>query len=258
MRKTQKGFTLVELIVVITILAILGTIAFISLGSYTADARNAKRTEGIGKLASAVDNGTIAGTPIMAFVVDTTSELSDISLAGTGTMVSGGADQDKYNAGNPNASALNINAEQFTDPQTTDFYKMGVTSLAGGSFQVAASMEDAAGSTAKVVGSFNQRTIAGSTAAGAFTSSTKFKISDLAKINYFKAGDEVNLTGSGAEVATILSVSNDGQTLTLDGAATNLDNNTVALLTDESLGLIADRTTDTEEVTNGSLTNLPY
>jgi prepilin-type N-terminal cleavage/methylation domain-containing protein len=42
MKKIQKGFTLVELIVVITILAILGTIAFISLGGYAQDAKNAK------------------------------------------------------------------------------------------------------------------------------------------------------------------------------------------------------------------------
>ncbi len=40
---TIKGFTLAELIVVITILAILGTIAFISLQGYTKDARDGVR-----------------------------------------------------------------------------------------------------------------------------------------------------------------------------------------------------------------------
>jgi prepilin-type N-terminal cleavage/methylation domain-containing protein len=38
----KKAFTLVELIVVITILAILGTIAFISLQGNTQDAKNTK------------------------------------------------------------------------------------------------------------------------------------------------------------------------------------------------------------------------
>jgi prepilin-type N-terminal cleavage/methylation domain-containing protein len=38
----KKAFTLVELIVVITILAILGTIAFISLQGNTQDAKNSK------------------------------------------------------------------------------------------------------------------------------------------------------------------------------------------------------------------------
>ena len=40
--KNKNAFTLVELIVVITILAILGTIAFLSLSWYSRDARNSK------------------------------------------------------------------------------------------------------------------------------------------------------------------------------------------------------------------------
>ena len=44
MKNQKKAFTLVELIVVITILAILWTIAFLSLQWYSRDARNSKRT----------------------------------------------------------------------------------------------------------------------------------------------------------------------------------------------------------------------
>jgi prepilin-type N-terminal cleavage/methylation domain-containing protein len=47
LQKNNGGFTLIELIVVITILAILGTIAFISLQGYSADARNSKRLQDI-------------------------------------------------------------------------------------------------------------------------------------------------------------------------------------------------------------------
>lgn len=47
MKNKNKAFTLVELIVVITILAILWTIAFISLQWYTAEARDSKRLSDI-------------------------------------------------------------------------------------------------------------------------------------------------------------------------------------------------------------------
>ena len=46
----KRAFTLVELIVVITILAILWTIAFISLQWYSKDARDSTRITDIGNL----------------------------------------------------------------------------------------------------------------------------------------------------------------------------------------------------------------
>ena len=50
----SKGFTLVELIVVITILAILATIGFISLQGYSANTRDTKRTNDLRALTTAI------------------------------------------------------------------------------------------------------------------------------------------------------------------------------------------------------------
>ncbi|QFR39331.1 prepilin-type N-terminal cleavage/methylation domain-containing protein [Candidatus Gracilibacteria bacterium 28_42_T64] len=54
MRNTTKGFTIVELIVVITILAILGTIAFLSLQGYSKKSRNSVRSIDVGTMKQAL------------------------------------------------------------------------------------------------------------------------------------------------------------------------------------------------------------
>ena len=55
MKRETGAFTLVELIVVITILAILGTIAFISLQWYSRDARDSVRISDVSNLTSSLD-----------------------------------------------------------------------------------------------------------------------------------------------------------------------------------------------------------
>lgn len=74
MKKVQKGFTLVELIVVITILAILGTIAFISLQGYSQDAKNSKITSDVRNLTSAIETGITDGRVELKNIVNATGE----------------------------------------------------------------------------------------------------------------------------------------------------------------------------------------
>jgi prepilin-type N-terminal cleavage/methylation domain-containing protein len=83
MRNTKQAFTLVELIVVITILAILGTIAFISLQGYSADARNSTRTTNLNTMVSKINLQLTSGSPIMSFASNDDSNVTTPNLGGT-------------------------------------------------------------------------------------------------------------------------------------------------------------------------------
>ena len=65
----KKGFTLVELIVVITILAILGTIAFISLQGYSQDANNAKIRSDVKNLTTMIEVNLSKGLDVENLVL---------------------------------------------------------------------------------------------------------------------------------------------------------------------------------------------
>jgi prepilin-type N-terminal cleavage/methylation domain-containing protein len=252
MRNTKNAFTLVELIVVITILAILGTIAFISLQGYSADARNSKRTSDIGNIQSAISLKQVEGVPLLSFIADTTNKITGaVSLAGSGTY-SGTA----YTAGTPSYTVLNVIQKDFLDPKSDHAYAIGATTLGGGVFQVAATMEQDGVDTAKTVGTFSQRL---ATAYSGTGNGTSYTLSDV-NANRFKVGDTV--TDSNTAIKTITKVSRDGITLTLSSASTGT---TLALSAAESNGLIGDTNlittatlASTGAVTNLSTTFLPY
>lgn len=246
MRNTKSGFTLVELIVVITILAILGTIAFISLGSYTADARNAKRLDGVSKLAEAVNNDQLSGISLLAYVTeDTANNAVAVSVAGTGTTV--GID---YQAGDINATALKVNAEQYKDPSQDELYRIGVTTKKGGAFEFAAKLEDGGARTALVKGTFTPRgpdtvTITNLTNDG--TNVTGATVPTSA-VNFFRAGDTTTL-------GVISNISSDGTNLSFTPSVAAGTQTTVALSAAESAGLIS---SGGSFVVDGSTTVLPY
>ncbi len=123
MRNTNKAFTLVELIVVITILAILGTIAFISLQGYTGEAKNSKVTSDLRNIASAIETSSTRNSVLLADVllantnvssnnaVDVTSTFwpKNIALNNTASGVT-------YAVGNVDFAAVEQNGEDFKDP----------------------------------------------------------------------------------------------------------------------------------------------
>lgn len=59
-RKRSAAFTLVELVVVITILAILGTIGFLSVGGYSSRARDSQRLVDVENISKSLDFAVIS------------------------------------------------------------------------------------------------------------------------------------------------------------------------------------------------------
>lgn len=134
MNKTKNNaFTLVELIVVIVILAILGTIAFISLQWYSSEARNTKRKSDLSNIISAIELKMIEWVKTLSFV-----EWSWAIILGNETSWKiqiawriwyNESLSWSYNAGNINYTPLWIKAENFSDPITQLPYKIWVTTF---------------------------------------------------------------------------------------------------------------------------------
>ena len=259
---SNKGFTLVELIVVITILAILGTIGFLSLQGYSANARDSKRTSDLRSLSTSVTTQATSGVAYTAFADATASgALSNIALAGlTSTGVS-----TAYAGGIPKYAVLGVDAGKFKDPQGQD-YKVGTSTLAGGVFQFAATLEAGGTPTSAVNGNYNARATGSLAASGSINAtstattvaSTPMQIAIPASaINQFKRGDNVLFsTISG----TINNISGDGTTLTFVPSTAGLVAGSYALklVNPESTGLVAQKAGTTIPVLDNSTTTLPY
>jgi len=127
MKKVQKGFTLVELIVVITILAILGTIAFISLQGYSQDARDSKVTSDTRSIASVIETKLTEGNSVHDFVGSADANNQVAAAQGlTGTFASGVTmGSGTYNVGGLDFLELGQSSADFTDANGDDIYKIG-------------------------------------------------------------------------------------------------------------------------------------
>ncbi len=241
-----KGFTLVELIIVITILAILATIAFISFQGYSKEARNSKRASDLNSIVRAIEVKTGAdGQDIMNFAIpENDTQVPSISLGWTGAQV-----WTNYEAWKINFNVLgNVDAASFKDPSEKKDYKIWVTSLAGGAYQLAAVHEWEGGKTAYVVGTYKQRTTS-NTASG----TVSWNVLTLENgLGLFKKWD--TLLGG----AVVQSVSSDLTRLTVNSGALVTTPASTQLAVSESTGLVQWSDGNTSSgVTNGG-SYLPY
>jgi prepilin-type N-terminal cleavage/methylation domain-containing protein len=159
MKNIQKGFTLVELIVVITILAILGTIAFISLQGYSQDAKNAKVSSDLATLAKSIDIANTDGSLSMsALISGDNTTVNGVTLTDTVTIYdaqnnpsTGSLTSSNYQVGTVNFPALRQNGDDFLDPQGNPY--VAAVAYSGGTayYQLAGQQKEASGEYTAIV-----------------------------------------------------------------------------------------------------------
>jgi len=224
-----SGFTLVELIVVVTILAILSTIAFIYVQPYIWHSRNTVRLDSVWKLVVSVDTHVALEKTIMPLSW-TWREVQDSYIAGID------ASQWIYRAGIPNYRALGIQEKGFRDPSTQDNYLIGVTSKVWQKYSVGFVLEDDQLYHSKIEGTWSPRVTRMLIGDGPVGQNI-FEITNLNDINSLYIGDTV--TGVGIPAGTeVLSISNDKMHLKLSNNFT-APNNGIQLVIDEVLWLIS-------------------
>lgn len=239
-----KGFTLVELIVVITILVILGTIAFLNLGGMSGSARDSQRTSDLNQI-----NTQIA--VVQAKNGITYANLVTVSASGqlTAPTIAGALAGTAYTAGDFNYAAIGIDAAKMKDPLGKVPYKFGQTTLAGGAYELAATLEDVNGvKGALTMGIYRSRSTASTTSTGIATTTT---ISLTSTPSNFKVGDWLGATSQ------ITAISSDTKTITYSGT-TLAAASTFSLANPEPLGLVASYNSSNATPVTNKGTDLPY
>ncbi len=126
----KAGFTLVELIVVITILAILGTIAFISLQGNTQEAKNSKVSSDLRTLATAVETSVTGDDSFSLNNLVTTGSGTAVALTETMDGVALTGSTVSLSVGGIDFRALRQNGDNFKDPEGNPYVAAYVTDSA--------------------------------------------------------------------------------------------------------------------------------
>lgn len=118
--RASSAFTLAELIVVITILAILATVGFVSLQGYSSDARDSSLKANVRSIYTAIssESASTGNSPRYYVMHDTGAALAGAMAYADGNplVLTGGdwnASGTNYSAGNPDYAKLKVNPNKF-------------------------------------------------------------------------------------------------------------------------------------------------
>lgn len=249
-RVSTAWFTLVELIIVITILAILGTIWFVSFQWYTSNARDTKRTNDLASLISALEAKRAGNSlSVVSFVSWTGAMVSWTPFTASWIAWKANPTTTEYKAWVVDFTLLWISADWFKDPNNVD-YSFWASSFKWGVYQLAATLENSDRPESLVKWNYSARVSTWVTVVPTARDKSVLEIVNTADFTKFNVWDLIkngsptcSLPPSGAYIK---SISSDLKYLTLSWVtATASTNCTVQLNSDEMSGLIWDYSTKT-------------
>ena len=275
MSQQSKGFTLVELVVVITILSILWTVALLAFRGYSVDARNSKRITDLNSIKNNVTEQIANSQNLLNFVTVVYDNMIPATSASIGwTTPAYGVN---YKAWFINYAPLNLIQEDFSDPKSQGAYVIwATTAFKGNAYQIASTLEpgDDGLSHAYVIGTYKPRASTATTGYvtawaiwwnGTYNQNI-FTINNGVYTGVLKVNDTVTWVPAFTSPTTrkITKISQDGLTVTLDTGITNAlsaNMTTISLAATESIWLIDEwstATTGTNTIVVNDGTNLPY
>lgn len=224
----NRAFTLAELVVTITIIAILSTIGFVSYSYVISDSRNSQIKSEMSQLSKLFELWKTKWINIYSYVIENPyNELENPSIAWTWT------NSKYYKAWEINYKALDYKKKDKTD------YKIWVTKKLNNKYQFSASIEDNSNwKIALVKWNYNPRTK--SWTLSKIDSFVNNKNIILEKNNWIKVWDTVITiwwNSSIVEVKKINSINNQNDNIYLNNSIDNLTTH-ISLANDETSWLI--------------------
>lgn len=141
--KSKKGFIITELATIVSLIAIWGTIAYVSFDSQTSNARDSKRKTDLSSLSSKINVVNTTGIKFTDMIVYNPkyAPKKSIFLAWAFYKVWTGTLTD-YLVWTINSNVLWININDFRDPgPNANYYPIWATDLKGGIFELASTLE---------------------------------------------------------------------------------------------------------------------
>jgi len=248
MKKTNKAFTLVELIVTITILAILWTLAFNSYAWYSIDVKNTKKISDLNKISNIITiENTRSSTSHLAFVEEWDKNKINLTYISVGWKQ---AINDVYDAGTLKYRTLWIKKENFLDPDLNE-YRIWISTTYWWRFELASFIQKGIIKETYIKWNYEPRSDFQYQIEEAEWHMVILKNKDS---NTFKSWDYVKM--SDWSFKTIKKSNKNWVVLIFDDIITWLT--TIQLAESETEWLISDKNDDTKIVVHWSKNRLPY